>query len=859
MGLSRQQRRAARRARELSAIARQPWAITPDGLDALRSRAGTRRLRRLKARREDRADSQLRPLRAGGVAVLRVSGVLVDKEDAACSWWGEISYEQIGAAFDRLLADSGVQTIVMAIDSPGGMVTGCQELADKIHAARSQKEIIGVADNMACSGGYWLLSACKTICAGPSAEVGSIGVYTIHAEDSARMAEYGIKETVIFAGQHKVDGNSSEPLSEQGRATIQERVDAAYTAFTSAVARNRGVSPDAVRAGYGQGKYLRGAQAIGEQLIDRVATLDQVLNGLGVTLTAQPAPQQISPYRIQASSLIPQVSSPVPAKGIAMDPKLRAALIARGLISATATDEQAQAVLSAFCAAHGLNAAAPAEQLAAQINPPAPAPVPAAAATDAARNNPAPATVPAADSQAAILAERHRVAELHARGNLLGIDAARIAAAQADGTTVAAALDQWTTVAVATERPAPRTIAAGQPSADKFAEQAILALAGRAPTIEAALSRSNAERPSLAQNSLAARSMVFMAAESLRIAGVRVDDMTGEEIATAALALGGEIALRGRRHGGRQLVAAGPVGRPSDFPNVLSALVGKMLDSAQELSPATYRAWCKRLDSVPDFKPKTINRVGEMGEFDYLPDNDIAEEAKPSEEVSWISTDRYAKRFGVTPRMVADDDLGALDDGARGLMDGHELTINRLALNLLTGNPTLPDGVALFDTATHKNKIAGGSGAVPSQTSLAAVRLKMRAQKGGSGLSSLNLSVAHILVAEAQESAVEQVLDPNKTGVVQYTADGSINTFRGRVGYSIEPMLTDWDSTGLNWFAFAELMRCAAIAYVFQTGYEGGRVRVYYDQERQTRWVECEGRVGVAVNNYRGAVWNVGS
>jgi len=86
-----------------------------------------------------------------------------------------------------------------------------------------------------------------TITVTRSGGVGSVGVVTMHLDMSAYLENVGLKVTFIFAGKHKVDGNAYEALPKDVKDRIQERIDALYSEFVAIVARNRGMSEEAVR------------------------------------------------------------------------------------------------------------------------------------------------------------------------------------------------------------------------------------------------------------------------------------------------------------------------------------------------------------------------------------------------------------------------------------------------------------------------------------------------------------------------------------------------------------------------------------------------------------------------------------
>src|SRR5206468_2694708 len=84
----------------------------------------------------------------------------------------------------------------------------------------------------------------------------------------------------ISAGKFKLENNPFEPLTEEGKAVLQGKVDTAYAAFVKDVARGRGVSVADVRNGYGQGRALDAKDALKAGLIDRIATMDATIGRL---------------------------------------------------------------------------------------------------------------------------------------------------------------------------------------------------------------------------------------------------------------------------------------------------------------------------------------------------------------------------------------------------------------------------------------------------------------------------------------------------------------------------------------------------------------------------------------------------
>lgn len=207
-----------------------------------------------------------------GVLQIPVMGVLLSDFPYQLGRWAT-GYKYIEMALKRGLDDPNVQGIALVINSPGGEVTGCFELTDKIYEARDTKPIRAFAANWAYSAAYSLASAADTIVVTRSGGVGSIGVVTAHADYSGYMKNAGIKMTFIFAGKHKVDGNPYEPLSADALKRTQGRINKIYGVFTSTVARNRSMDEDDVIAT--QALTYDAEEAIEVGLADRIGALDE--------------------------------------------------------------------------------------------------------------------------------------------------------------------------------------------------------------------------------------------------------------------------------------------------------------------------------------------------------------------------------------------------------------------------------------------------------------------------------------------------------------------------------------------------------------------------------------------------------
>jgi HK97 family phage major capsid protein len=300
----------------LRAVAAMPWAIQAEKLDVILEVLALRAAGHGPPAGFQAATARKPVAVAGGrIAVLPIHGTIYQRQSMVENASGGTSTEMLGAQLDACLDDPRVTAIVLDIDSPGGAVSGVPEMAAKIFAARGKKPIVAVSTGLNCSAAYWISSAADEMVACPSADIGSIGVFAIHMDTSAADAEDGLKFTVIKAGKYKAEGLPFEPLSEEAKAAKQVHVNDLYAMFVNDVAKQRGVKPAAIRGGYGQGRDLPAAAALEAGLVDRIATLDDVLAELG-------APRGASIVRSSArgSQLKPDAAAAVPVNDPSRDP-----------------------------------------------------------------------------------------------------------------------------------------------------------------------------------------------------------------------------------------------------------------------------------------------------------------------------------------------------------------------------------------------------------------------------------------------------------------------------------------------------------------------------------------------------------
>jgi len=217
---------------------------------------------------------------AAGVAIVEIVGDIWKEVPwlYQASQCAATSTLEIRGALDRAMSDPEVKSILLRIDSPGGIIDGVQELADTIYELRTKgrKEIHAYIEDLGASAAYWIASQASRVSANMTAQVGSIGVYSVILDDSKASERAGIKYHVIRSGKYKGTGAGAE-ISEEELLPLQEVVNDLAGMFASDVARGRGLNEAAI-ADLATGRTWTAPKARSLGLIDGIESLEAAIN-----------------------------------------------------------------------------------------------------------------------------------------------------------------------------------------------------------------------------------------------------------------------------------------------------------------------------------------------------------------------------------------------------------------------------------------------------------------------------------------------------------------------------------------------------------------------------------------------------
>jgi protease IV len=173
--------------------------------------------------------------------------------------------------------DDDVKAVVFRVDSPGGGIAASQEIFEHVRRVReSGKPVIASMGSVAASGGYYVALGADTIMANPGTTTGSIGVIAEFPNFTKLLDKLGVQMTVIKSGRFKDTGSPYRPMNAQDRQYLQEWIDDGYDQFVQAVAQERDMTPEHVRA-LADGRVYSGEQACHLALIDTLGTYEDAI------------------------------------------------------------------------------------------------------------------------------------------------------------------------------------------------------------------------------------------------------------------------------------------------------------------------------------------------------------------------------------------------------------------------------------------------------------------------------------------------------------------------------------------------------------------------------------------------------
>jgi len=223
------------------------------------------------------------------IAVITVQGI-IDGEQA------QDIYQQLKRASD----DKRVKGLILRVNSPGGTISGSDQICNEIRKYRKEKDkpVVAFMQGVAASGGYYVSVGCDKIVAEPTVITGSVGVIAGHFVLQELLEEkLGIQPAIFKSGEKKDWPSPFRPVTEEQRQYIQDKlINPAYNRFVQVVAEGRGevlTLADVKRLS--DGSIYGAEEALSEKLIDEIGYIDEAIEQ--VKLLAGIEKAQVVEYR----------------------------------------------------------------------------------------------------------------------------------------------------------------------------------------------------------------------------------------------------------------------------------------------------------------------------------------------------------------------------------------------------------------------------------------------------------------------------------------------------------------------------------------------------------------------------------
>jgi len=253
-----------------------------------------------------KAEVQSVPVGRQNIAIVMLTGTLMKQ---ASSMDSSTSTVVARREIRQAAADPSVDAILLAIDSPGGTVSGTHDLAADVRAAAARKPVYAYADELAASAAYWVASQADKIFANaPTAKVGSIGTLLVVPDMSGAAEKEGIRVHVIGTGPLKGAGVPGQEITDPQLEYFRGIVNETQTHFDAAVRKGRGMT-EAQLERVKTGGVFAANEALGLKLIDGIQSFDQTMQDLAAEVRR----------RQRASNATQRADSPVPIRSATMN------------------------------------------------------------------------------------------------------------------------------------------------------------------------------------------------------------------------------------------------------------------------------------------------------------------------------------------------------------------------------------------------------------------------------------------------------------------------------------------------------------------------------------------------------------
>lgn len=215
---------------------------------------------------------------SGNVAIIGVSGGTESKTDWITRLLGIPTYEDIRYRFMEAFEDTSVNSVLLLLDTPGGMAKGAFALSEFVAAYNNNvKPVVSFTDGQVASAGVLYGSAASALLADEYADVGSVGALIVFMEISQMLKQNGVNVKVARSAPYKAVPNRYEKLDDKGEEVLDELVTRSHNQFVAILSKNIGLSADTVNKNIATGKMFAATEAVSLGLAQGLTTYEKLV------------------------------------------------------------------------------------------------------------------------------------------------------------------------------------------------------------------------------------------------------------------------------------------------------------------------------------------------------------------------------------------------------------------------------------------------------------------------------------------------------------------------------------------------------------------------------------------------------
>lgn len=190
-----------------------------------------------------------------------------------------LTLQGLAGTLERAFSLPDVAAVALAVNSPGGSPVQSALIAGRIRALAAEKKVpvYAFAEDVAASGGYWLLSAGDELFADDSSIIGSIGVVSAGFGFPALLKRIGVERRVYASSEHKAGLDPFRPERADEVDHLRSVQRDIYDAFCAQVRDRRAGRLKVDEAELFNGRFWSGRKALELGLIDGIGDLRTVM------------------------------------------------------------------------------------------------------------------------------------------------------------------------------------------------------------------------------------------------------------------------------------------------------------------------------------------------------------------------------------------------------------------------------------------------------------------------------------------------------------------------------------------------------------------------------------------------------